>query len=1189
MSYEKVLKFWFGDDLNALNKEDYKQNAKLWFQTKWETDELIKEKFGSLLNDAENGNLANWESNTKSTLALIIIFDQFSRNIYRGTPKMFANDSKALELSIKILENDTEFNKLSLVEKLFIYMPLLHSENPDTVQRAMDGIEKLHSSAYQSQKSQYMKEFQSCKVHLGLLKKYGRYPHRNFLLDRESTRDELEFLERSKHNFVKSVQAVKKPAGPTIFQIQAKSITKTEKEKQKSNYPFQNLLFLHGFRQNSNKIKKRTSKLINYLKNECNIYITFLNGTHPYKADGEIANQLETTLGGNALNSIESQRVWYNSDDNAEIYSGIDQSIDHVIAHVKLHGPYDGIVGFGQGSVLASLVIRKNPSLFRYYISISGFQPRSLAHKDLFKPEDPFDFPSIHVYGKKDILINPERSELFASCFKNSVKAPHNAGHFAPDNWPLENILEFIREQSFSLKPFSFIPDQPLELSIIKINEALLRSDLKDLNLKPLFKNEWSVSALDDKIILEPFNSTPAELYENLKKLFRISNSKDSLEDKLLLIYILLLRFRSKYGNLTNMNEVLTKLSEDYLDTILSSWTNIFLEEENHRDFLIQESIRLIFVNNQFWKELVILCHICYNNKNLECIYEHLINLFSKQLMQDLRQIDSIKNTYYLQELTSIGQIKDQNNNEAESDDEAENKSLLKSKSDDSEEVLISRLAIHMPRIKSSIDRKSRVGRECAHKFNPYKHIDEATNPNDFKRHKIISYNHYRKVLSNICSFIEMKTKSYDYANPRAYFYLAKKDKKTMEYLMSAPLSDSILNPIPEPVDISSYELMKPLYEWLGKNQLFTEADLKFLKGTVTTDGRLDLCKQVIGPSGIQPLLDSMKNHKQIDRLLLGNNVVGDEGGKVISEFIKSGSSPLKIWYIAGNNFTAKGIEPIAEALINDKQVTGLWLKRNPLKAAGMIPIGNLLSNNNTLEVLDLLNCGLLDEGVKILFKSLYNNSTLKHLYLSANGITPDGLEAISEYFKSGKSVLETIFLGCNRIGNEGAKVLSEGLKEDKNLIRLNLASSRIGAEGMGHLSEALKVHPKLRLLDLGYMRATMDLGELGNYMEDAGAFHLSEFISSESCKLVSLNITHNHITQRGIQALTEAIKRNKTLVYIDYVQFGVSLNEITLTELRLALEKNKNLMKLNEPDTDIESIVIPDHVKEIYSVYRTH
>lgn len=314
---------------------------------------------------------------------------------------------------------------------------------------------------------------------------------------------------------------------------------------------------------------------------------------------------------------------------------------------------------------------------------------------------------------------------------------------------------------------------------------------------------------------------------------------------------------------------------------------------------------------------------------------------------------------------------------------------------------------------------------------------------------------------------------------------------------------------------------------------------------------------------------------------------MGDEAGKHIAEFISSGKSPLKIWYIAGNNLTVEGITPICEALKQDKQVTALWLKRNPLKAAGMRPIAELFTFNHTIQVLDLLNCGLLDTGVRVLFESLDANNSLKHLYLSANGITPVGLEPIVEFYVAGKSKLETLFVGCNRLENRGAEMLAEILKLDTKLVRFNAASSRVGAEGMRAIAEALRTHPTLMVLDMGYTRATMDLGELGNFIEDEGAIYLAHLIG-HSRTLLSINITHNHITQQGMQFIVDVLEFNTSLLQLDYVQFGTSLNEITLSEMRLRLDRNRRLLRQSRPDFDPESVLIPEHVKEIYSVYRT-
>lgn len=176
----------------------------------------------------------------------------------------------------------------------------------------------------------------------------------------------------------------------------------------------------------------------------------------------------------------------------------------------------------------------------------------------------------------------------------------------------------------------------------------------------------------------------------------------------------------------------------------------------------------------------------------------------------------------------------------------------------------MSLLAKVMPRIKSHLDKSSRIAHECAHLLNPYTHIDPTTDADVYQVCKILSFNHYRKVLTIICSFIDNQKKEHEWTAHNTAINMAKFKRQAMQYLMQAPLSQAIINPVPEPVDVSSHEQMRPLYEWLAQNKL-TDEDLKFLRGTVTADGRLDLCKQVIGPQGIKPLLDSLQCSKQVD------------------------------------------------------------------------------------------------------------------------------------------------------------------------------------------------------------------------------------------------------------------------------------------------------------------------------------
>jgi hypothetical protein len=131
-------------------------------------------------------------------------------------------------------------------------------------------------------------------------------------------------------------------------------------------------------------------------------------------------------------------------------------------------------------------------------------------------------------------------------------------------------------------------------------------------------------------------------------------------------------------------------------------------------------------------------------------------------------------------------------------------------------------------------------------------------------------------------------------------------------------------------------------------------------------------------------------------------------------------------------------------------------------------------------------------------------------------------------------------------------------------------------------------IKDSLRMLDLGYMRSTMDLGELGNYIEDQGAEYLSNYIMG-SKKLASLNVNHNHISEFGMQMLAGAIRKNRSLVDLEYVQYGVSLDSINAKEIKSCLNSNQKLFLQEYSQEELDDIRIPQHVREIHSVYRTH
>jgi predicted esterase len=627
---------------------------------------------------------------------------------------------------------------------------------------------------------------------------------------------------------------------------------------------------------------------MNALKSESNAHLTFLNGTHPYKPSEKIE------IGNGTLNPIESQRVWFYVNDDASEYANIDESISHVVSYANLHGPFDGIVGFSQGAALASVVIKTFPHLFKYAILISGFKPRAVELADLYSENTPCDVASFHTYGLNDTYCSPERSLAFAKCFTDSVVVAHGAGHFAPDAWPIADICKFVAAQAEkNQSPTQFYSTSVLASKIEQLNNQLIRFEIDKINLEALINTLNVRDLFNSEACKQFFEDECEKAYKNLDqtlKSINIGTNSIILYDILFLIYTLLVR-ASDFEEKNKQKIDFTSLPLEKLHSyaVVRLFFSVYLSNSSEfKSHFLTKSIKNVFIDTNYWKFLIYLCDLSYmvseNSDNYEILndkatqkaesrflYEFLIDTFFKQLLADLKQLDSKNKSNLTQELTWLHSNEFTNPGDVGS--------LLLS---ENRQGMLSDLAKRLPRVRSSIDKRSRVARECARKLNPYQEGSETA--------KIVSYNHYRKCLSAICFYNDQRVKSLQTDNnPRVQMYAARHDKATMERLASAPLSDAIVNPVPEPVDISSHEQMRPLYEWLERNRLakLNELDLQFLRGTVTTDGRLDLCKQVIGPQGVKPLLDAMQDNSQIDRILLGNNIIGDEAGRVISDFIK--------------------------------------------------------------------------------------------------------------------------------------------------------------------------------------------------------------------------------------------------------------------------------------------------------------
>jgi uncharacterized protein (DUF924 family) len=186
-----VLSFWFGDEPKVA--DDLKAKLKKWFQGGPAMDEATKREFGAETAAAIEGKLDAWLSQPKGWLALLIVLDQFTRNIYRNDARTHAGDARAEQLCLDALDRG-ELHALPTQERHFALMPLLHSENAE------------HQARYQVEFAKFMNDvpepfrfFYSAGVEQGakyaaIIQRFGRFPHRNAILGRVSTPDEVEFL-----------------------------------------------------------------------------------------------------------------------------------------------------------------------------------------------------------------------------------------------------------------------------------------------------------------------------------------------------------------------------------------------------------------------------------------------------------------------------------------------------------------------------------------------------------------------------------------------------------------------------------------------------------------------------------------------------------------------------------------------------------------------------------------------------------------------------------------------------------------------------------------------------------------------------------------------------------------------------------------------------------------------------------
>ena len=195
---DAVLSFWFKE--HALSAPQIDRRMEIWFSEDPVFDHEIEKEFSGDVEMASSGSLDHWGKSPKGRLALILMIDQFRRNIHRNTARAFSKDPLALKLCVQGAMEKME-RSLSPIQKLFFFLPLQHAESRKVQAKSVEVFRHLAESVSETERETFMTVLQFAELHKDIIDQYGRFPHRNELLNRDNTPEENEYLAGDSLNF----------------------------------------------------------------------------------------------------------------------------------------------------------------------------------------------------------------------------------------------------------------------------------------------------------------------------------------------------------------------------------------------------------------------------------------------------------------------------------------------------------------------------------------------------------------------------------------------------------------------------------------------------------------------------------------------------------------------------------------------------------------------------------------------------------------------------------------------------------------------------------------------------------------------------------------------------------------------------------------------------------------------------
>ena len=188
---EAILAFWFKE--HELSAPQIDRRMDIWFGEDEVFDHECKKEFSADIDRASDGQLDHWAAESRGRLALILLLDQFRRNIYRGTVQAFAMDKAALKLCVEGAMEKKD-KGLTPIQRAFFYMPLQHTESLKIQMKSVQIFSRLSDAVSATYRETFETIAQFAELHHDIVEQFGRFPHRNKLLNRENTAEEDEYL-----------------------------------------------------------------------------------------------------------------------------------------------------------------------------------------------------------------------------------------------------------------------------------------------------------------------------------------------------------------------------------------------------------------------------------------------------------------------------------------------------------------------------------------------------------------------------------------------------------------------------------------------------------------------------------------------------------------------------------------------------------------------------------------------------------------------------------------------------------------------------------------------------------------------------------------------------------------------------------------------------------------------------------